>query len=433
MVRVSTEQLFQVFSLHRGITTDTRNIKKDDIFFALKGPNYNANAFAEKAIENGAAFAVVDDPTLPFHQKFLLVEDVLTSLQDLAGYYRNSLNIPVIGITGSNGKTTTKELVHAVLSTTFNTSTTIGNLNNHIGIPITLLRIPAHAEIAVVEMGANHLKEIEGYCRYANPTHGMVTNCGKAHLEGFGSVEGIRAGKGELFDHLSKSGGLAFACYDYEYFHEMVKARKISSLIWYGQNGAAEVVGKILHSGPYLEVQISKGFDVPINVKTNLVGDYNFNNVLAAVTIGRHFGVPPTKIQEAIENYRPGNSRSQLVKKEGLTIILDAYNANPSSMAAAIKNFASMEAGKKVLMLGSMAELGADSLAEHKQIVELIARYQWEKVILVGGWFEKVNSGYLVFPTALDARDWWNSHKIEGASILLKGSRSAGMEKVLGF
>ncbi len=433
MPKVSIKELYNFFKLHRGVTTDTRKISKGDLFFALKGPNFDGNKFAEKAIEDGAAFAVVDAPTLAVNDKCLVVDDVLTELQNLAGFYRNTLSIPVIAITGSNGKTTTKELVHTVLSSKFKTSTTKGNLNNHIGIPLTILRIPPDAEMAVIEMGANHLHEIEGYCQYANPTHGMITNCGKAHLEGFGSVEGIRKGKGELFDHLAKTGGPAFVCSDFGYFQQMVQSRQMHSIDWYGTGENADVMGKVKQAEPFLEVEISAGFEEPFAIQTQLVGDYNLYNVLAAITIGRHFGVPASRMKEAIENYLPDNSRSQLVQKDGLTVISDAYNANPSSMAAAIQNFAALKSEKKVLMLGSMAELGIESVQEHQNVISLIDRFTWEKVILVGAEFEKVNTVHPVFPTALDARKWWEANKIEGANILLKGSRSTGMEKVLDF
>ncbi len=431
MQKVSTEQLFRIFKENRIITTDTRKISKGSIFFALKGPKFDGNSFALQAIQDGAAFSVIDNPALPLHENFLLVDDVLAALQDLAKFYRNSLSIPVIGITGSNGKTTTKELVHAVLSSTYKTSTTKGNLNNHIGIPLTLLNIPENAEIAVIEMGANHQLEIEGYCKYTNPTNGLITNCGKAHLEGFGGVEGIRKGKGELFDHLKKYRGQAFVCKDFEYFQNMVNTRELESVIWYGTDTSCEVSGHVKSVEPLLEVQITTGFPAPFHIQTQLVGDYNLYNVLSAVTIGRHFGVSAQKIKEAIENYRPDNSRSQLIQKDGLTIVLDAYNANPTSMAAAIQNFAAIKSDKKILMLGAMAELGAESMQEHLNILSLIDKYSWYKVILVGGDFEKIRSDYHIFPDSLLAKEWWETQKISGAHILLKGSRSSGMEKVL--
>ncbi len=429
----TTEDLYQIFKANPQVTTDTRKIKKGDIFFALKGPNFNANSFALQALEEGAAYAVADDPLLPHHPNLLQVPDVLTALQLLAGYYRQQLNIPVIGITGSNGKTTTKELVHAVLSKKYRTSTTVGNLNNHIGIPLTLLRIPPDAEIAVIEMGANHQKEIAGYCTYARPTLGLITNCGKAHLEGFGGIEGVRKGKGELFDHLKNHAGKAFVCSDFPYFHEMIEARKLGQVTWYGSEGEPHVKGLASSSNNFLRVKIVKGFQEDFDIQTHLVGDYNLYNVLAAVTIGRFFGVNETWITEAIEAYHPDNSRSQMIELDGNHIILDAYNANPSSMAAAIRNFAGLKGEKKILILGAMAELGEESLNEHQGIVDLIGQYNWEKVILVGGDFGKTRHSFLYIPNAADAAEWWKSNKISHAAILLKGSRSTAMEKVFGL
>jgi len=429
----TTEDLYRVFKLHPNVTTDTRKINEGDLFFALKGPNFNANSFAFEALKKGAAYAVVDDSSLPSHPNLLVVPDVLTALQNLAGFYRKQINIPVIGITGSNGKTTTKELVHAVLSKKFRTSTTVGNLNNHIGVPLTLLRIPGNAEMAVIEMGANHLKEIEGYCTYALPTHGLITNCGKAHLEGFGGVEGVRKGKGELFDHLKSANGTAFVCSDFAYFPEMVAQRNMQGVIWYGTDGIGEIAGRAQTNGTFLEVEIFKGFSHDFSISTNLVGDYNLYNVLSAVAIGRHFGVNYQQIKEAIEAYHPDNSRSQLLHLEGNRVILDAYNANPSSMGAAIRNFAGLQDAKKILFLGAMAELGEDSVAEHQGIVDLIGEFSWEMVVLVGGDFEKTRNPHLFINNASEAAEWWQNNKVTDATILLKGSRSSAMEKVFGL
>ena len=429
----NTAALYRVFKLHPNVTTDTRKINEGDLFFALKGPNFDANGFALEALNAGAAFAVVDDKSLPSHPNLLVVPDVLTALQELAGFYRKQLNIPVIGITGSNGKTTTKELVHAVLSKKFRTSTTVGNLNNHIGVPLTLLRIPENAEMAVIEMGANHQKEIEGYCNYALPTHGLITNCGKAHLEGFGGVEGVRKGKGELFDHLKRNSGTAFVCSDFDYFPEMVSQRNMEGVIWYGTDGSGEIIGKSSSNGSFLNVEISRGFSGPFSISTQLVGDYNLYNILSAVAIGRYFAVDAMQIKEAIEAYHPDNSRSQLVKLEGNSVIMDAYNANPSSMSAAIRNFAGLEAGRKILMLGAMAELGEDSVKEHQGIVDLIGEFKWDMVVLVGGDFEKTKHPYLFIKNAAEAAEWWLNNKTTDATILLKGSRSTAMEKVFGL
>ncbi|HSK12559.1 MAG TPA: UDP-N-acetylmuramoyl-tripeptide--D-alanyl-D-alanine ligase, partial [Phnomibacter sp.] len=418
---------------HPGICIDSRKIKQGDIFFALKGENVDGNKFAQMAIDAGASLSVVDDPSLPPHAKMLLVPDVLQAMQQLASHHRSKLNIPVIAITGSNGKTTTKELMHAVLSRKFRTSTTQGNLNNHIGIPITLLRIPKDAEMAVVEMGANHQKEIEGYCAYTRPTHGMITNCGKAHLEGFGGVEGVRKGKGELFDFLGKASGTVFVCSDFDYFHRMVKERSLEKIIWYGTDNTSGISGKVIEAEPFLKVWIQKGFEKAFLIETQLVGAYNIYNVLAAVTIGRQFGVGAEDIQQAIKAFAPDNSRSQLMQKDGNTIVLDAYNANPTSMAAAIINFAGMKADKKVLILGGMAELGDESLEEHQAIVELIGQYHWDDVTLVGGDFGKIAHSYRFFPSSNEARAWFLQQGRTGVTLLLKGSRSMAMEKVVGL
>jgi len=429
--KAAIELLYSWFLVHGSVTTDTRNIKPGDIFFALKGPNFDGNTFALKALEAGAFKVVADDSTLQGNPDIFICPDALKMLQHLAGHHRSKLNIPVIAITGSNGKTTTKELVHAVLNTTFRTSTTTGNLNNHIGIPLTLLRIPATAEIAVIEMGANHQQEIAGYCTYTMPTHGLITNCGKAHLEGFGGVEGVKKGKGELFDYLKAQNGKAFVCADFEYFIEMIQMRHLENIEWYGTNRGTAVQALPEKKGDFLLVKVLAGFDNSFEIATHLVGTYNIYNVLAAIAIGRFFGVSHTHIKSAIENYRPDNSRSQLLMAGTNAIILDAYNANPSSMAEAIRNFATLEAEKKILMIGSMAELGEDSAAEHEGIINLIEAYSWEKVILVGKHFEPYRHKFVYFTTAEEAANWWQQQTIKNTHVLLKGSRSTAMEKIL--
>ncbi|MFM9909266.1 MAG: UDP-N-acetylmuramoyl-tripeptide--D-alanyl-D-alanine ligase, partial [Chitinophagaceae bacterium] len=320
---MTIEQLYQLYQQYPSVQTDTRKLKKGDLFFALKGPSFNGNSFAQLALEAGAAYAVIDEEEFSINNKTILVDDVLKTLQELALYHRKRLSIPFIAITGSNGKTTTKELVYAVLSGTFKTYTTKGNLNNHIGIPLTILDVQPDAEIAVIEMGANHQKEIEGYCTYTLPTHGIITNCGKAHLEGFGGIEGVRKGKGELFSYLKQTNGTAFVMWDYDYLREMSKG--IPELITYGTKDAS-VTGKALESEPFLNVAIEKGISIK-NIHTQLVGEYNLPNVLVAVTIGCHFNVKAENIKKAIETYVPSNSRSQLVKLRDNDIILDAYNA----------------------------------------------------------------------------------------------------------
>ena len=336
-------------------------------------------------------------------------------------------NIPFIAITGSNGKTTTKELIHLVLSSKYKTYTTEGNLNNHIGIPLTLLKIKTDAEMAVIEMGANHQKEIAGYCEYALPTHALITNCGKAHLEGFGGVEGVRKGKGELFDFIRLNHGSVFLFNDYDYLIKM--AEGINSVKTYGTN-QADLVGVVSHDSQFLEVRIKKGAEIE-SINTQLVGGYNLPNVLAAVCIGKSFDVSDDNIKSALESYQPSNSRSQLIKKDSNEIILDAYNANPSSMKLAIENFAKMSGNKKILMLGSMAELGNESQQEHQQLVDLIKSYQWHEVVLVGNAFSEIHDQFHFFSKVDEARDWFKSQGFTDAQILIKGSRSMQMEKLL--
>jgi UDP-N-acetylmuramoyl-tripeptide--D-alanyl-D-alanine ligase len=425
---MNIEELYKVYQQYPSVQTDTRKLQPGDLYFALKGPSFNGNSFAQKAIEAGAAYAVIDEEKYSIDGKTILVEDVLTTLQQLARHHRLRFSIPFIAITGSNGKTTTKELIHAVLSTTYKTYTTEGNLNNHIGVPLTILKIEKDAEMAVIEMGANHQKEIASYCTYALPTHGLITNCGKAHLEGFGGEEGVRKGKGELFDHLRANKGTAFVFWDYEYLREMSKG--IPTLFTYGTTDAA-VTGTAGVSDPYLEVVFEKGFTK--EVKTNLVGDYNLPNVLAAVAIGKFFEVEEDKIRQAIEQYTPTNSRSQLMHKGHNKIILDAYNANPSSMKLAIENFARVEGKNKILVLGGMAELGMSSKQEHENIIREINKYKWTNVLLVGGDFLKLDHAYKQFNSATEAGEWLKTHEKEDSFLLIKGSRSMQMEKVLDY
>ena len=425
---INTEDLYEIYLQYPSVQTDTRRLKPGDLFFALKGPNFNANEFAEKALNAGAAYAIIDDKRYSNSDKTILVDDVLTTLQELAKHHRLQLNLPFLAITGSNGKTTTKELIHAVLSSTFKTYTTEGNLNNHIGVPLTILKIRQDAEIAVIEMGANHLKEIASYCEIALPTLGLITNCGKAHLEGFGSEEGVRKGKGELFDHLRAHKGTAFVMWDYVYLREM--SAGIPNIYTYGTENT-NTVGNVATSGQQLAVQFSKGFTGTI--QTNLVGDYNLPNVLAAVAVGKYFKVEGEKIKTSIENYNPTNSRSQLTQKNSNKIILDAYNANPSSMKAAIENFAKADGHEKILALGAMAELGADSLKEHQNIIKEIDKYQWKDVILVGGDFAKVDHTYRTFTSFVEAGEWLHKTQPNNAFFLIKGSRSMQMEKLLDY
>jgi UDP-N-acetylmuramoyl-tripeptide--D-alanyl-D-alanine ligase len=421
------EQLYQLYLQSSEVKTDTRKLQKNDIFFALSGENFNGNTFAISALEKGASYAIVDEDIDENNDRIIKVENVLDTLQQLAKYHRQKFSIPFLAITGSNGKTTTKELVHAVLSSHYIAYTTEGNLNNHIGIPLTLLRIKSDAEIAIIEMGANHQKEIEGYCKYVLPTHGIITNCGKAHLEGFGGIEGVKKGKGELFDYLRENNGSAFIYNDFDYLRSM--SRGIKEVNNYGTKDAS-ITGKVSASGSFLQVEITSGADIE-NIQTHLVGDYNLPNVLCAVAVGKYFNVPEQKIKHALETYSPTNSRSQMIEKGTNKIILDAYNANPTSTLAAIENFQKLPADNKILMLGGMAEVGEESLKEHQDIIDFIKKYSWKNVVLVGGDYAYVDHPFTFFKNADEAREWFINQSFEQTYFLIKGSRSMQMEKIL--
>jgi UDP-N-acetylmuramoyl-tripeptide--D-alanyl-D-alanine ligase len=423
---MNIEEIYKIYRQYPSIQTDSRKIEKDDIFFALKGPNFNGNQFAEQALNAGAAYVVADEFVGVEDERIIHVNDVLETLQQVAKFHREQFSIPFIAITGSNGKTTTKELLHAVLSTTYKTYTTKGNLNNHIGIPLTILKIKGDAEIAVIEMGANHQHEIEGYCQYAEPTHGLITNIGKAHLEGFGGEEGVKKGKGELFDYLKKNNGTIFVNTDDVAVFDLSKP--ISNLIFYGSK-SEDANGIIVQNDPFIEIKIED--KNPFTIQTNLVGSYNLPNVLAAVCVGKYFKIDVAKIKNAIENYHPSNSRSQLIRKDSNSIILDAYNANPGSMKAAIENFAKMKGDKKILLLGSMMELGTDSRKEHEAIISLIGQHTWNAVVLVGKNFNEIKNNFINFENAEQAKGWLKDQKFKNAQLLVKGSRSVQMEKVL--
>ena len=420
---MAIEDLYEIYKQHPEITTDTRSLKKGDIFFALRGPSYNGNQYAHIALAAGASYCIVDDDLLFKSEQFIKVKDCLQTLQDLAAMHRNRLQIPVIAITGSNGKTTTKELLHAVLSTAYRTYTTKGNLNNHIGVPLTILSIKADAEMAVIEMGANHQKEIEGYCKYALPTHGLITNIGKAHIEGFGSLDGIKKGKGELFAYLKNNNGTAFVFKDQPDLMELSEG--INSRVTYG-TVSADTMGTARPNGLMLQVGVGD-----MNIKTNLIGNYNLPNVLAAITIGRFFNVPDDTIKTALENYIPSNSRSQLINKNSNRIILDAYNANPSSMKVAIENFAGIDGDKKILVLGAMMEMGEATEVEHNAIIQLIKQYNWHTVVLVGKSFANPPYPIKHFDDSTAAATWLQKEKFTNADFLIKGSRSMQMENVV--
>lgn len=422
---MNIRELYNIYLKHPHVQTDTRKLKDGDIFFALKGPNFNGNEFAAKAFEAGAAYAVIDEGRYALDDRYILVDDVLSCLQQLAHYHRMQFKIPFIAITGSNGKTTTKELITAVLKTQFNTYATVGNLNNHIGVPLTILSIAQDAEMAIIEMGANHLKEIKSYCKIAAPTHGIITNCGKAHIEGFGGEDGVRKGKGELYDYLRAHNGTAFRNTDLPYLEEMAKG--ISQQVTYGTTNAT-YTGIPIMEDVLLKVQLTN----PIHrVATNLVGDYNFPNVMTAVCIGLYFGISIEKISSAIAGYHPDNSRSQWLQKGNNSIILDSYNANPTSMRAAISNFAALDLPNKMLWIGAMKEMGKEEYAEHESLVEFIDQYKWKEVILVGKEFKDISTSYLKFNTSADAAVYISNHKPEHTAILIKGSRGSKMEILL--
>ncbi|MBS1779455.1 MAG: UDP-N-acetylmuramoyl-tripeptide--D-alanyl-D-alanine ligase [Bacteroidetes bacterium] len=414
--------LYELYKQHPSVQTDTRKLKAGDLYFALKGPNFNGNIFALQALDAGAAYAIVDERQYAVNDKCILVEDVLTTLQQLALYHRQQFSIPFIAITGSNGKTTTKELVTAVLRKKYITYATEGNLNNHIGVPLTLLKIRRDAQMAVIEMGANHQKEIEGYCKIALPTHAIITNVGKAHIEGFGGVEGIRKGKGELYDFIRETKGTIFRNADLEYLAEM--SQGIATQVTYGTTDAT-YTGVPQMDDVFINVSLSEDKTV---IHSNLVGDYNFPNLMVAIAVGKYFDVPLTDIKAAIEEYNPDNSRSQWLQQGSNRVILDAYNANPSSMRAAIINFANAKLDNKMLWIGAMKEMGSEEHTEHMELVQLAGQYHWSLVILVGKEFNGITHNYLHFETSAQAADYIRQHPPANAAILIKGSRGSKME-----
>lgn len=420
---MSIAALYEIYTKHPLVSTDTRKILPGSIFFALKGGNFDGNKFAAQALAAGAVCAVVDDSSVAAGPGFFLVPDVLTALQELALMHRRQFSTPFLAITGSNGKTTTKELVAAVLAAKYSTYATQGNLNNHIGVPLTILAIPPHAQMAVIEMGANHQKEIESYCRIAEPTHGIITNCGKAHIEGFGGEEGVRKGKGELYDFIRHTGGTIFRNTTLPYLAEM--AAGVATQVTYGTE-AATYTGTPFMNGVFLSVRIG---DTVID--TQLVGEYNYSNVMTAVAVGLHFGVPLADVVAAIEGYRPDNSRSQMLRRGTNSVILDAYNANPTSMAAAIRNFNASVTGHRILWLGGMREMGAAERSEYQELVALVSSMEWTDVILVGREFEGIDHPYRWFASSVDAAAWVLAHHPHDSTILIKGSRGSRMEVML--
>ena len=419
--------LHSLFLNCSNVSTDTRKIEKDSLFVALKGENFDANTFAKEALEKGAKYVIIDNPSYKIDERTLLVEDSLIALQELAKFHRNYLGLPIIALTGSNGKTTTKELIHAVLSKKYNTLATIGNLNNHIGVPLTLLRFTKETEIGIVEMGANHQKEIEFLCKIAQPDYGYITNFGKAHLEGFGGVEGVIKGKSEMYDYLRNNEKIVFINLDDAIQKE--KAIRIKQFSFGLNELDVDVKIDKIEANPMVKISFN---DLTIN--SHLIGIYNANNINAAITIGNYFKVSDEQIKDAIENYIPENNRSQLIQKNGNEIILDAYNANPSSMTAAIMNFIQLDKANKIVILGDMFELGNESLSEHKKIIELLENESEITTYFIGKDFyaNKLNCNHITFFEDFNSfANFLSERKLTNSLLLIKGSRGMALEKSL--
>ena len=426
---MTIQELYGRYKEGGKVSTDTRQITAGSIFFALRGEKFDANEFAAEALAKGASHAVIDDARCRKDDRYILVENVLRALQDLARHHRDQLKIPVIGLTGSNGKTTSKELVNAVLGAKFRTHATKGNLNNHIGVPLTILAIDPAVEISVVEMGANHVGEIAALCNIANPTHGFITNIGKAHIGTFGGFDNIIRGKSELYQHLLSTNGVAFINTRNEILLNM--AKRFQKPVLYPNRGDF-YHAELLSADPYVKVRTEDGHEV----QTNLVGGYNFENIATALCIGKYFGVDAADANQAIARYVPANMRSQVVQKGSNTIILDAYNANPSSMQAAIDNIAAMKAARKVLILGDMFELEEEAAAEHQAIGKLIREKGFENVYLCGTLFKSAlreipNAKYFVKKEELAQE--LRQYPIAGSTILVKASRGIGLETIVEY
>lgn len=425
---ISIEEIYNIFIKHPSVSTDSRNVQAGSLFFALKGDSFNGNRFASDAIHNGASYAIVDDPSVVSNSQFLLVENTLSALQRLASIHRSRMPGKIIGITGSNGKTTTKELIGRALSTSFKTVVTQGNLNNHIGVPLTLLSLTNDTSFAVVEMGANHPGEIAGLCLLARPDFGIITNIGKAHLEGFGNIEGVAKAKSELYQYLMVNNGLAFVNDNDPLLKNLATGLKSIS---YGTGENADCKGKLISDKPYLTVNWSY-MQFTGTARSSLYGSYNFENILAAICVGNYFRIDPGRIDEAVSCYQPENNRSQILHTDLNEIILDAYNANPSSMKAALENFSRMPGIPKMAILGDMLELGEYSQAEHKAILALARSLSFDKLILVGEHFTQACTGSreICFLNITEAINWFKNQPAVGMTILLKGSRKMQLEKL---
>lgn len=423
--------IHQAYLSSNGISTDSRQDNTNYVFFALKGESFDGNKYVNEVLQKGASYAVADDQNLKGTENVFIVDNVLETLQELARYHRRYLNIPIIGITGTNGKTTTKELVAAVLSRKFKISATKGNFNNHIGVPLTILQMDQSIELGIVEMGANHVGEIKDLCKIAEPNYGLITNVGKAHLEGFGSFEGVKTAKGELYQYLNKNNGLIFINADNSHLNLM--ANGISKRIEYGIS-SGEITGDINIKSPFISINWQLKTGETHRSQTKLIGAYNLENILSAICIGNFLGVSEEDINHAIEGYTPTNNRSQFIQSKTNQIIMDAYNANPSSMQVALQNFADVSAQNKILILGGMKELGGDSFEEHKKLVELIITTNSSRTLLVGDEFKDFESisDNIEFYLDTDALiQGIKRQAINNAYVLIKGSRSNKLEDVL--
>ncbi|MFH0894031.1 MAG: UDP-N-acetylmuramoyl-tripeptide--D-alanyl-D-alanine ligase [Bacteroidota bacterium] len=425
---ITTEELYTLYKKHPEICTDTRKARPGSIFFALRGEQFDGNAFAEKALEAGCAYAVVDDPALEKKERFIFVDDSLEVLQALAFFHRKKFQIPFIAITGTNGKTTTKELIYTVLASSFRTQATQGNLNNHIGVPLTILGIKPDTEMAIIEMGANHPGEIEALCNIARPTHGIITNIGKAHLEGFGGYEGVIKTKKELYNFIENKGGFIFLNSDDKLLTEI--SESIYFRIFYGQQRSSQCHVIPLTADPFAAVKWNF-LKSELTIQTSLVGSYNYPNIAAAICVGDYFGIQPDIIKSSLEAYIPKNNRSEIQKTERNTLIMDAYNANPSSMNAALDSFSTSQFKNKIAILGDMLELGSESEKEHQQILEKAIELNFGKLYLVGPVFSSISKSGTSFQNASEALDYFTKNKISESTILLKGSRGIGLEKIV--
>lgn len=424
------EKLHQLFLKQGKITTDSRNIPAGSIFFALKGANFDGNTFAAKALVEGASYAVVDNPSVVLGERFLLVDDVLKTLQDLARFHRQYLKVPIVGITGTNGKTTTKELVREVLSRKYRVVSTQGNLNNHIGVPLTLLSMDSSVEIGIVEMGANHPGDIAELCDIALPDCGLITNIGTAHLLGFGSFEMVIKTKSELYQSIVSRKGCVFYNSGNPILQKLLNDKAVSK-ITYGVFESDKVRGLLKNSGPFLSLDVAIGAN-NISIQTNLLGGYNFENVLAALCVGNYFKVEPLQMKAAVEEYIPSNNRSQFVKTERNSLWIDCYNANPSSMSAALLHFSNAdEKNALAVILGDMLELGNESKKKHAEIISLLSELGLKNAYLVGHEFKQSGNYGLNFDSVDDLKAYISEHPINGKTILVKGSRGIQLEKIL--